>query len=62
MVKTLLDHKANVNFEGLTTPLMTAAMLGHQPIVKDILDHGADVNKESKGSTALLLAATEGPH
>ena len=50
MVKTLLDHKANVHFEGLgqVTPLITAPAIGHQPIVKDMLDHGADVNKKAR--------------
>jgi len=42
------------------TPLMYAAMSGHDDIVKMLLDKGADVNARSKdGKTALSWAAME---
>ena len=44
-----------------TTPLITAAMMGHADVVKLLLDEGAEVEKVGiNGATALMIAASMG--
>src|SRR5712692_7227511 len=62
VVKSLLDHKAEVNPRGTNgqTPLTLAATQCHALVVRDLLERGAELNARSKtmaGATALILAA-----
>lgn len=60
MVKTLIEHGADINeshIENGTTPLIIAASNGHMDIVKLLVEHGTNVNKSNhKGVTPLLMA------
>ncbi|KAL4517017.1 hypothetical protein Ndes2437B_g06638 [Nannochloris sp. 'desiccata'] len=78
MVKALVDGGADVNgttvlgssttttsvrtCDGIMTPLMCAAELGHCDVVRCLLEAGADVNARgnASGSTALMRAAALG--
>ncbi|HLJ57115.1 MAG TPA: ankyrin repeat domain-containing protein, partial [Chthonomonadaceae bacterium] len=62
VVKTLLDHHADVDCRDKdgTTPLMNAANVGYAGIVALLLDHGARPNLQDRsGSTALIHAASK---
>ncbi len=57
-VKALLKYNPEVNFisEGMT-PLIMAAGLGKEEIVKMLIEHGADIHaKDTMGNTALINA------
>ena len=64
IVNLLLSTKLNINAisqDRGNTPLMDAAALGNNDIVKDLIDAGADLNEKSKnGQTALILAVGQG--
>lgn len=53
----LLDHGADIELKGYSTPLISATMNGHVARIEKLLDAGADVNgKNGDGHTALLSA------
>ncbi|XP_034946601.1 putative ankyrin repeat protein RF_0381 isoform X2 [Chelonus insularis] len=59
IVKTLLRHKANVDYRSSCslTPLMMATYDKHIPIIKILLNHQADLNaKDQYGQTCLHFA------
>lgn len=63
-VEALLDTEpralARGDAQGMT-PLMWAAWLGHVPLLQRLLERGADASaQDSRGATALMLAAERG--
>lgn len=60
----LVTRGANVNANGINgTPMMRAAIHGHEQFITLLLDHGAEINAISKGfgkETVLYEAATYG--
>ncbi len=57
VVKVLVEHKANLNFQHemtKNTALHLAAMNGYKDVVKYLIDAGADVNLKMRGNVAIL--------
>ena len=60
-LEKLLSYSGQVDLRDACrwTPLMKAALNGHEEVVRRLLAEGADVNAEDKGGyTALMLAAS----
>lgn len=57
VVKVLVEHKANLNYQHemtKNTALHLAAMNGFKDVVQYLIDAGADVNLKMRGDVALL--------
>ena len=61
-VRSLLELGADIDeFYNGVTPLLTAAVKGHLPLVQYLLEQGADKNKaDNKGGSPLFLAVYNG--
>lgn len=56
-VQRLLESGADVNPEGVATPLYFAARSGNEEIVRALIEHGAEVNAVTRFGTPLRIAA-----
>jgi uncharacterized protein len=61
MVKTLIEHKADVNFrDGFDTPaIIYAASTGSKAMVELLFNNGADIKAENQDGDTVLSAAKD---